>query len=194
MASPIAPWSGKGDYQQAAALLEPFKAQYQDSDRAPAALVLLGRADLELNQVAPATEVYQLVLTRYPDNAAAAEAQVGLARIYRQQKSYDKALDALAKALKTATGAVGAEAQYELGCTYRDRGETKRAAEELLKVAILYADERFGARAQFEAGQCYEKLGDTASALKTYKVVLRDYPKQQQVLDLAQARVTALDH
>ena len=186
--------AGKGDYQQAAGLLEPFKAQYQDSDRAPAALVLLGRADLELKQEAPATEVYNLVLTRYPDHACACEAQVGLARLYRQQKAYDKALDALAKALKTATGAVGAEAQYELGCTYRDRGETKTAAEEFLKVAILYADDRFGARAQFEAGQCYEKLGDTASALKTYKVVLRDYPKQQQVLDLAQARVKALEH
>ena len=87
---------------------------------------------------------------------------------------------------------MGAEAQYELAACYKQKGDTKRALEEFLKVAILYPDDRWGARAQYDAGQCDEQLKDTASAIKAYQILVRDYPKQQQWVDQAQARLKVL--
>jgi TolA-binding protein len=94
---------GKGDYKQAAALLEPFRQQQQDDERTPNALVLLGRADAELKLTDPALQVFQLVLTRYPKHSAVPEAWLGMAGIYRQQQAPDKALDALSMSWPPAT-------------------------------------------------------------------------------------------
>lgn len=182
----------QGDFPQASSLLEPFADMYRVSERRPAALALLGRARLELGQHDPAAAVFRMVLDQYPDHPAAAEAWLGMGRIHRKQGHLDQALTALDKALAIATGPTGAEAQYELAACYLDRGDTRRAAEEFLKVAILYPHERWAARAQYEAGQCYEQLQDTDSAIRTYRVVVRDYPTQQQWVDLAQARLKAL--
>lgn len=182
----------KGSFAPAAELLEPLRQQYQDPDRTPLALALLGRVCLELGQPDKAAPAFQLVLDRYPQSPAVAEAWLGLGRILRQQKNYDQAQAALAKCLASASGAVGAEAQYELGACLRDRGDAKKAVEELLKVAILFGDAHWSARAQWEAGQCYEQLQDTAGAIATYKVVLRDYPTQQPWADQARARLQAL--
>jgi tetratricopeptide (TPR) repeat protein len=134
-----------------------------------------------------------LVIDRHADHAAVAEAWLGLGRIQRLQKQPDKALEALAKALATAQGVVGAEAQFELAAAHRDKDDAKTAAEEFLKVAILYGDARWSARAQFEAGQCYEQLQDKDAAIKSYKVIGRDYPQQQQWVDQAAARLKALE-
>lgn len=181
-----------GDFKQASALLEPFRQQYQDAEKTPNALILLGRADTELKLTDPAQQVFQLVLTRYPKQVAVPEAWLGLACLYRQQQATDKALDALGKCLATATGVTGAEAQYELAACYKQQGDTKRALEEFLKVAILYPDDHWGARAQYDAGQCSEQLKDTAGAIKAYQILVRDYPKQQQLVDQAQARLKDL--
>ncbi|MEI6500907.1 MAG: tetratricopeptide repeat protein [Armatimonadota bacterium] len=182
----------KGDAKQAAAVLEAFLTQYQEAEKAAAALVLLGRADAELKLNDKAAQVYQLVLTRYPKDPVVAEAWLGLARLYREQKATDKALEALGHCLAGATGVVGAEAQYEFAACYQQKGDTKRALEEFLKVAILYPDPRWGARATYEAGQCHEQLGDKESALKDYKLVGRDYPGQQPWAGQAEARLKAL--
>ena len=177
---------------QAAALLEPFRDQYQDTPVAPAALVLWGRALTDEKQYDPAAAAYQLALTRYPKDPAAAEAGLGMARLYRLQKKLDQAREALTKTLATATGALGAEAQFELASLYRDQGDTKRAAEEFLKVAILYGDPIWSAQAQYQAGQCYEAVGDKPSATAAYKLVARDYAQQQPWADQSAARLKAL--
>jgi TolA-binding protein len=177
---------------QAAALLEPFRDQYQDTTVAPAALVLWGRALTDEKQYEAAAAAFQLVLARYPKDPAAAEAGLGLARLYRLQKKMDQARATLTQTLTTATGAVGAEAQFELASVYRDQGDTKRAAEEFLKVAILYGDPAWSAQAQYQAGQCYEALGDKPSATAAYKLVGRDYAQQQPWADQCAARLKAL--
>jgi len=181
-----------GDAGQAATVLEPFRTQYPEADNAAAALVLLGRADAELKQNEQALAVYQLVLTRYPKDLAVADAWLGLARLYRQQKAIDKALDALARCLATATGAVGAEAQFELAACYQQKGDTKRAIEEFLKVSILYPDPQWAAHATYNVGQCHEQLGDKESSIKAYKLIGRDYPTQQPWAGQAEARLKAL--
>lgn len=182
----------KGDSAGAAALLEVFQNKYQDTDTAPAALVLRGRMLTDLKQYEQAAAAFQTVQTQYPQSKALGEAWLGLARVYREQKKLDQARAALDKAAGTGQGAIGAEAQFELAALRRDEGDKAKAAEEFLKVAILYGDAAWSARAQYEAGQCYEALGDKEAAVRCYKVIVRDYGKQEPWLGQAQARLKAL--
>jgi TolA-binding protein len=183
----------KRDFERAAQVLDPFRREHQDAAQTPLALELLGRCNLELGRQAAAMEAFGQVLSKFAQHPAAKRALVGQGRVYRQQKNLDKAEECLKKALEGEPGTAGMEGQFELAGCAKDRGDLKRAAEEYLKVAILYGDEEWAARSQFEAGQCYEQLQDKAAALRTYKVVVDRYPKQQQWLERAQARLKALE-
>lgn len=184
--------AARGDSAGAAALLEVFQNQYQDTETAPAALVLRGRMLTELKQYDQAAATFQAVQKKYPQSKALGEAWLGLARVYREQKRLDQARAALDQAAATAQGAIGAEAQFELAALCRDAGDQAKAAEEFLKVAILYGDAAWSARAQYEAGQCYEALGDKEAAVRCYKVMVRDYSEQEPWRSQAQARLKAL--
>ena len=183
----------RGDNQGAATLLTPFTTQYRDTTSLPQALVLLGRAQTGLKQYDAARATFQSVHAHCAQDAVAvAEAWLGLGRLYRLQRQLDPARDALGKCLATATGATAAEAQTELALTLRDKGDVKQAAEEFLKVAILYGDSAWAARGQYEAGQCYEQLKDTDAAVRCYELIGKDYATQQPWADQARARLTAL--
>lgn len=185
--------AAKGEDKAAAALLVPFVSEYQETEVAPSALALLGRTEVDLKQYDEALRTLQLAQTRYPNHAVIADTWLSLARLYRQQKNPARALEALGKCLSTAQGATAAEAQFELAAGLRDQGDRQKAAEEFLKVTILYNDPVWAARAQYEAGQTYEQLQDKASAIKAYKLIIRDYPKQQQWVDQAAARLKVLE-
>lgn len=183
----------KGDAQGAATVLAPFATQYRDTASAPPALVLLGRAQIALKQYDAAQATFKSVQAQYAGDAGAmAGSWLGLGQIYRLRRQLDPARDALTKCLAGATGATAAEAQTELALTLRDKGDHKQAAEEFLKVAILYGEPAWAARAQYEAGQCYEQLQDTEAAVKCYQVITRDYAAQQPWAEQAKARLTAL--
>lgn len=182
----------KGDVPRAATLLEPFRQQYAEAEVTPLALALLGRVCLDQKQTEPAGAAFRQVLDQYPQSAAVADAWLGLGRVQHLQKQYDPALESLAKALDTAQGATGAEAQFMLAMVLRDKGEKQKAAEEFLKVSILYGVPAWSARAQYEAGQCYEQLQNSDAAIKSYQVVVRDYPQQVEWVQQAQARLQAL--
>jgi len=186
-----------GDFAAAAPLLEPFRTQYQDFDRRPWALALLAQAHQHAGRSEDAAAVFQLLTAAYPDHPAAAQAWLGLARVYRQAKKLDEAVEALSRVLTAGGGAASpsptaAEAQFELAACYRDKGDLARAAEEFLKVSILYHDDRWGARAQFEAGACYEQLKDVENATKCYKAIAARYPDEREWIEKAQARLKAL--
>lgn len=186
-----------GDFAAAVPLLEPFRTQYQDFDRRPWALALLGQGHLRLGHRDDAVAVFQLLTGAYPDHPAAAQAWLGLGRAYRQAQKLDQAIEVLSKVLAAGDGAalpdpLAAEAQFELGACYRDKADLARAAEEFLKVAILYRDEQWGARAQFEAGACYEELKEVENAVRCYKAIVARYPGQQEWVEKAQARLKAL--
>ena len=177
----------KGEHERVTELLESFRGEHAGADNAPWALVLLGRAKAELGRTEDALQAFNMVATNHADHPAAAHAALGLARCYRQQKQFDRALEALEKVTAADGGDVAVEAQYELAACRRDKGDLKEAAEEFLKVAILYGDERWAAQAQFEAGQCYEQLQDADNAVRSYQVIINRYPDQEEWVDKAKA-------
>ena len=182
----------KPDYEKVAALLAPFIQGRDDLAMTPWALVLLGRARLELKQVAPALEAFKAVAARFPKHAAAAPAQLGLGRALKSQKDYAGAVVALNQALARNVTAVSVEAQYELADCKRLQEDLKGAAEEFLKVAILYDNPQWGANAQVQAGACYERAGDKENAVKAYKLVVDKYKDQTDAAQQAQDRLKVL--
>jgi len=187
----------RADYAGAAAVLDPFRQNIAEEawaafDKTPWALVVLGQAYERLQKPDQAAQAFQVVADRYGEHPARGHALLGLARGYRGRKQPDKALEALQAMPQDLGGDVAAEAQYELAACHRDKGDLAKAAEEFLKVSILYRNEQWGAVAQYEAGQCYEQLKDTGNAAKCYKAVLDRYPGQAEVVAKARERLTAI--
>jgi len=181
----------KGDWAKASELLAPLGQAAEPAEKVGWALALLGSCQAHLGKQTEALATFESLLTRFPEHPARADALVGMARVYRELKQPDKALEAAQKALQIA-GERGAEAHFELASCYRDQGKTEEAAEEFLKVAILYGNRHWGARAQYEAGQCYEQLDRPQVAISTYEVIVRDFSDQEAVVKQAQARIDAL--
>lgn len=187
----------RGDYVGAAAMLEPFRQKIADEawaafDKTPWALVVLGQAQERLQKPDQAAQAFLIVADRYREHPARGHALLGLARGYRAGKQPDKALEALQAMPQDLGGEVAAEAQYELAACYRDKDDLAKAAEEFLKVSILYRNEQWGAVAQYEAGQCYEQLQDMGNAAKCYKAVLDRYAGQAEVVAKARERLAAI--
>lgn len=182
--------AGKDD-ARAVTLLEPLRSQ-TTGERTVWALVLLGQVYNNLQQPDRAAEVLEKVLGAASGHEAAPAAQLALGRTYRLLKRYDEAVTVLTRATEAGNARVAMEAQFELAAAHQDKGALATAAEEFLKVAILYRDPAWAARGQFAAGQCFEQLGDREAALRSYKVIVDRYPEQSEWLQKAQARIQAL--
>lgn len=177
------------DFERAAAMLKPLREREGDGDRLAWAMALLGQTWISMKRYEPAAELFRETLARWPEHEVAAHAQLGLGRALRLLARYDEAIAALGK----ATGpAVAAQAQYELALALQGKGDTARAAEEFLKVAILHPDTQWAAPAQFAAGQCYERLGESDNAVKSYQVIINRYADQTEWADKAKARIEKL--
>jgi TolA-binding protein len=179
-------------YEQAAALLRPLAGTEGDGERLPWALALLGRCELELGQAQAAAEVLEDVLERWPEHAAAATANLALGRSYRALDRGTDAMEPLRRATEAESASVAAPAQYELAGAMRDSGEVAGAAEQFLKVAILYPDSERAPEAQFAAGQCYEQLDQAENARKSYEVIVRRYAEAEEWVAKAQQRLGEL--
>lgn len=178
-------------YADAVALLQALAAG-ADAERTPWALVLLGQAQHGLGQADAAAATLARVPTTWPEHSAVPAAQLELGRAYRKLGRAADAQTALRTAAGAGSPAIAVQAQYELAGALHDGGDVAGAAEEYLKVAILYRDPAWSAAAQFAAGQCYEELGQTDNALKSYQVIPRQYAEQTEWVTRAQERINAL--
>jgi tetratricopeptide (TPR) repeat protein len=79
---------------------------------------------------------------------------------------------------------------YVLGQARAQQGQQEQAALALLRVAILYPQQRpLAARALVDAGRALEKLGRSRGALQLYREAIRTYPEQSRPVAEAQSRL-----
>lgn len=182
----------KQQYERVVELLEPLRTAPGEGDTGAWALTLLGEAYLAQNRPQEAAAAFEAVTTRWPEHDAAPGARLGQAKSYRLLGRNADALAALRAVGGQGGARVAAETQYELGLALKATGDTAGAAEELLKVAILYPQSEWSAAAQFAAGQCYEQLGQTENAIRSYRVIERQYADQAQWAQKAAERLRAL--
>lgn len=174
------------DYQAAQDTLQSFHNTYGNSKFHPEALFYLAQVKSALagaleKPTAAAWEQaaadYRLFLERYPDHTLALEARFNLAVALQRQATVpeppaDKA-DKLKEALTTYDQVIqqtetemAAEAQFHKGECLFHQAQYKQALEEFLRVALLYAYDRWTAQAQYMVGVCYRQLNQPEEAAK----------------------------
>ncbi len=180
-------------WARAVELLEPLRTQTGEDESLCWALTLLGDGYLELGRPEDAVTAFGAVTERWPEHDLAPAAWLGLGKSHRALGRNEDAVAALRQSAEQGRSRVAAEARYELGLALREGGDTAAAAEELLKVAILHPVPEWAAPAQFAAGQCYEELGQTENAIRSYRVIERQYADQTQWAEKAAARIRELE-
>lgn len=181
-----------GRHDRVVEMLEPLRDETDDDDRIGWALTLLGEAYLHLDRPQDALAAFTAVTERMAEHDAAPAAWLGRGKASRALGQPQDAVAALRQAAALGGPRVAAEAQCELGLALRAAGDTAAAAEELLKVAILHPTAEWAAPAQFAAGECYEELGQTENAIRSYRVIERQYADQAQWAQKAAQRLREL--
>jgi tetratricopeptide (TPR) repeat protein len=79
---------------------------------------------------------------------------------------------------------------FVLGSAQAERQQPEQAALALLRVAILYPQQRpLAAQSLVEAGRALEKLDQSKEALRLYREAIRTYPEQTRPVAEAQSRL-----
>lgn len=87
--------------EQAAALYRRIDRLMPEPDKPPDLLYAVGRAELASGRLDEAKDLFDRLIKRYPEEAAAPEAYLALGTIYRRRQDFDRADAMYAKALST---------------------------------------------------------------------------------------------
>ncbi|HYC78286.1 MAG TPA: tetratricopeptide repeat protein, partial [Planctomycetota bacterium] len=158
------------EWDAAARRLARFREAAPDHPNVATALRLQGRAELEAGRPARAIGPLEEFLRRDDGKAPsdAARAWLWLGRAKGETKDAAGAEAAYAKATTLSDGELGAEAQFRLGASRRDRGDLDGACDAWLKLAILYAHPEWASRGLLEAAKTYETQGRKDKAKTLY--------------------------
>jgi tetratricopeptide (TPR) repeat protein len=151
-----------------------LEAALKEKPRFPDALAALGDYYLKMEQRDLATEKWEEAI-RIDDRCE--PAHLSLARFYRSQKEYGKAVEEYQKTISLNPKRVSRR-YLELGLTYFDMENLDRAEHAFLK-AKKY--ERELAMAYYKLGQVYAKRGDRDEAVKIYREGRKYDPNNAEV-------------
>ncbi len=99
-------------------------------------------------------------------------------------------IDGWQRAVEQMPQPLAAGPYFVLGRARAQHQQPQQAALALLRVPILYPQQRpLAAQSLLEAGRALEKLGRTRGALRLYRELLRNYPEQTRPVAEAQGRL-----
>ena len=139
-----------------------LEAALKEKPQFPDVLSALGDYYLKAGQQNLAVEKWEEAIAR---DEKCEPAHLSLARFYRSQKEYDRAVQEYQRTISLNPKRVS-KRYLELGLTYFDMGNLDRAEQAFLK-AKRY--ERELAMAYYKLGQVYAKRGDRDKAVKIYR-------------------------
>ena len=180
----------QGDYAAAIPRLERLAEQIKGKREPWMAMIPLRHAQMlaQQNQWADAQAIAAKVEKDFPNFEQQYEVDYLLGRCFAMQADFDAARKAYHKAIVSATGAkteTAAMAQWMIGETFFHQKNYEAAAQEYLRLEILYAYPTWQAAALLQAGKCREQLGETAGAVKLFQKVLKVYPNTSFAKDAA---------
>ena len=158
----------------------------------------LGEVQAEAEDYDKSTAAYAAFLAKSPDHKLAYLAQFGTGWSLESRGKHEEARQWYAKVIEKHSNATAARCQYQIGQTYFKQGDFEKAAQELLKVDIVYAYPEWSAVALVDAGKAFEQLKQPDQARKQYVECVRKYkdvkePKRaSEAAALAQKRLDAL--
>ena len=127
--------------------------------------------------------------------AAGADRQIAalaLAQTWRAKvvTATPQQIDGWQRAVEQMPQPLAAGPYFVLGRARAQHQQPQQAALALLRVPILYPQQRpLAAQSLLEAGRALEKLDRTRGALRLYRELLRDYPEQTRPVAEAQGRL-----
>ncbi len=149
----------------------------------------MAEADLGLNQLDAAEDLFNKVLATHPQGQVHVKAQLGLAKVYfakgKNAVADDiadmNAVDLLSQVLANSDPKGAGEAAFLLGNHLANlpdnKAENTRAALVYYRHAAALLRGAHGEEAVFRAGQCYKFLGNAAAARGAFETYLRYFPK-----------------
>jgi tetratricopeptide (TPR) repeat protein len=160
------------------------------------AAVLLGASHLLTGSARPAALAELRRLTTAADRRIA---QLALAQTWRAALATvdDEQVQAWSRTVEKMPERLAAGPYLLLGSAYYQRQQWPKAALALLRVAILYPEQRpLAAQALLDAGRSLEKLDRPKEALGLYRELIQTYPQETRPVAEAQGRMEAMmkDH
>jgi tetratricopeptide (TPR) repeat protein len=147
----------------------------------------VGNANLAMGNSSEARQNFEQVLSINSDNNAA---RVGLGRVLLNDGRVDEARRFFTLVAENSTTNTGAEAQYMLGQTYLEEGESERAREAFARVQVLFeAHDTWVAEAQYKIAEIHIREGRRGEALQLLENIIDRFPgtegaaKAQRLLD-----------
>ena len=196
----LAPWAlyqagvayaTAGNHAQAEQHFATLVKAHPKHESVPVAYLKLGEVQNEARRYQPAATTFQTFLTKYPKNEFVYLGQFGMGWSLESRRKYIEARKWYGKVVETHNGITAARAQFQIGETHFAEGKFERAAQELLKVDIVYAYPEWSARALYEAGRAFEQLKQLDNARQQYALCVKKY-KDLSAAKLAQQRLKAI--
>jgi TolA-binding protein len=117
-------------------------------------------------------------------------ARLGAGRALVANGDWTRAESTLRAGLTGASGAVGAEMNYQLAQALAGQNKWTEAAAQGLKVSTLYPQSEWASRAAWLAAEATEKGGDKTTALELYRAIAAK--NGDEFASQAQGRIQAL--
>lgn len=131
---------------------------------------------LQLGRRGEAERLLENAIEAAPDAPETLPASLGLARVYEQSNRYEDAAGLYRGVVDRSRDEIGAEALYRLGMLLFDRGDARRAVEELGRMSILFPGfDEWLARGYLAQARAFRSLGEIGNATSTYDRVIEEF-------------------
>jgi tetratricopeptide (TPR) repeat protein len=141
------------------------------------ALMLLGRAYMEVGQLDPSRQAWSKLLEWLPRSALFDEAVYSIGLVLEKQGQRDPAVDTYRRIAGSSTSEFAAKAQLQIGLCRSAQNRLPEALDPLLLAATIYEVPELQAQACFEAAQIQQKLKKPEEAAKLLQKVVADFGK-----------------
>ncbi len=131
---------------------------------------------LQLDRRDEAERLLENAIRAAPDASQTLPASLGLARVYEGSNRYEDAARLYRQVVDQSRDEVGAEALYRLGTLLIDRGNARRAVEELGRMPVLFPGfNEWLARGYLAQARAFRSLGQTGDATSVYDRIIEEF-------------------
>ncbi|MEX0746443.1 MAG: tetratricopeptide repeat protein, partial [Rhodothermales bacterium] len=135
-----------------------------------------GMALLRTDRTEEAERLLRNAVDAAPDSPETLPAYLGLARVYEGSGREGDAIRLYGQVVEKSRDEIGAEALYRLGALLLERGDARRAVEELARMPVLYTGyTEWVARGYLAQARAFRELGQNGEAARVYDRIISEF-------------------
>jgi TolA-binding protein len=173
-----------GDDVAVQAAFDTLIADFNDHPQLPHTLLLISEQYFYRRNYQRATELWELMLSKYPESSVISEILYPLATCYERLKDDPNAIKYFTKLIEQyPNGHYAYRAPYKMALIYRRRKQYDQAIYWFQQQRKLYSKEPYGDRALYCEGLIYlKKLKDYRKAADIFQEYIETYPNGERLL------------